>query len=123
MTGQALYAFAAGTLFMSLLLAIGCFIAFRPSAQHVPREAMLIFRAVLALAGGAFAAVISGFLNVGVRSHGWAIKAGGGLAVLVLIYLTNPPDLIERRSSRPRRAVPFSVPRERISNKASQDNQ
>src|SRR6185295_9918671 len=49
---------------------------------------------VLALAGGAFVAIIGGFIQVEAKSARFAIRAGGGLAVFVLIYLLNPPHLL-----------------------------
>lgn len=77
MTAQAYYAFAAGMFFMSMILAIGCFIAFRQDARPIPAQAMWIFRVILALSGAAFAGFLTGFLDIGAKSGGWMIKSGG----------------------------------------------
>lgn len=50
-----------------------------------------VFRTVLALAGAGIGAVIPGFLQVSVKS--W-IRAGGAIAIFVLVYFWNPAQLV-----------------------------
>ena len=81
--------------FMLLLLFIlGVVIYIRDAP--VPREAMFIFRTILALSAGAFGWVIGGTLaltfNVGLVTG----QATTGVALAVLIFLVNPPTLVEK---------------------------
>jgi hypothetical protein len=55
---------------------------------------VFIFRSVLALAAGAFTAFISGFMHVEGKWARFSIRAGGGLAVFLLVYSSNPPHLL-----------------------------
>src|SRR5687767_10856695 len=48
-----------------------------------------VFRIVLALACGGVAAVIPGFLAVNMDAKGLVIRAGGALAVFILVYFWN----------------------------------
>lgn len=96
---------------MALLLAIGCFIAFRPNAQEIPNQAMWIFRVVMALSGAAFAVILTGFLDIAVQSGGWKIRTGGGLAVFLLLYLSNPPGYLRDRLRSPHKPVRVSFKR------------
>jgi hypothetical protein len=50
-----------------------------------------VFRTVLALAGAGIGAVIPGFLQVSVKS--W-IRAGGAIAIFILVYFWNPAQLV-----------------------------
>jgi hypothetical protein len=115
-------AFASGMLFMALLLLVGCLIAFRPNARPIPPEAMWIFRVILSLAGGAFAGILTGFLDIRTSFLGWTIRAGGGLAVFIALYRLNPPSLVERRMVlQQRRPIRINIPPERINDKSSED--
>jgi hypothetical protein len=107
---------------MSLILLIGCFIAFRQDARPIPPQAMWIFRVVLALSGAAFAGFLTGFLDITAKSNGWIVRSGGGLAVLILLYMLNPPDLLNRQAARPRKPVRFTIPPERINDRSKDDN-
>ncbi len=50
-----------------------------------------ILRIVLALAGGGVGAVIPGFLDLNINSRGkLALRAGGALAVFVVLYFWSP---------------------------------
>jgi hypothetical protein len=50
-----------------------------------------ILRIVLALAGGGVGGVIPGFLDLNMKvSTKWALRAGGGLAVFVVLYFWSP---------------------------------
>lgn len=51
----------------------------------------LVLRVMLALAAAAIAAGIPGFINVQI---GPGIRAGGALAVFLLVYAFNPPALL-----------------------------
>jgi hypothetical protein len=53
----------------------------------------LVFRVVMALAAGGVAAGIPGFFNLETDIPGLTIRAGGALAVFVLIYRLNPAKL------------------------------
>ncbi|RZM81894.1 hypothetical protein [Leptolyngbya iicbica] len=50
-----------------------------------------VFRVVLALAAAGVAAIIPGLINVNISG---IVKAGGAIAVFVLIYLLNPASLV-----------------------------
>jgi hypothetical protein len=54
---------------------------------------------VLSLACGGVAAVIPGFLAVSMDKAGIAIRAGGALAVFLLVYFFNPAQLVASPSS------------------------
>ncbi len=56
---------------------------------------LLVFRSVLALSAGSMAAAIPGFLQVEANAVGIAIRAGGALAVFLLVYRVNPAQLIQ----------------------------
>jgi hypothetical protein len=83
--------FTSGIIFLLLLFIMGIIIYFRK--ESVPESAMFIFRTVLALGGAAFAAIMTGFINIKIGKE--IIKAGGALAVFVVIYKVNPPKIIE----------------------------
>jgi len=55
---------------------------------------ILVFRTVLALSAGGAAATIPGFLNIETDLPRLVIRAGGGLAVFLLIYRFNPVRLV-----------------------------
>lgn len=80
--------FGSACLFLIGFLAIALLI---PNPTPFQRET---FRIVLSLAAAAFAQAIPGVLRVGVTSGGtgvdWKIRAGGALAVFVIIYFLNP---------------------------------
>jgi hypothetical protein len=111
---QAYLAFGAGMLFMAVLLAIAILILHRPVDRPVPRESMLIFRVVLALAAGAFAAILTGFLDVSAKSAVWTLRTGGGLAVFVMIYLVDPPERLDKNIRSPKKPKKIAVPPERL---------
>ncbi len=50
-----------------------------------------VFRAVLALAAGGIAAMVPGFLEVQIKA---LLRAGGALAVFVMVYFFNPAQLV-----------------------------
>ena len=65
-----------------------------------------VFRIVLALSAGGFAGTFSGFLDV--KWNGW-IKAGGGLAVFVIVYFCVPAVIAETGASNPTHQVAGSL--------------
>jgi hypothetical protein len=82
-----------GITFLVVLLCIALFVPNPTDFQ------IFIFRTVLGLAAGAFATIISGFINIDVLWKKFTLRAGAGLAVFVLIYMVNPPQLIKEYSS------------------------
>ncbi len=85
-------AFAFGVMFVATLLVLA--VAF---PQPTPFQ-YHIFRIVLALACGGVAAVIPGFLAVRMDKKGLVIRAGGALAVFLLVYFFNPAQLVTAAS-------------------------
>ena len=81
---------------MGLAFVFGCvalaavlWLAFR--AETLSEQQFEILRIVLALAGGGVGAVIPGFLDVSVKaSTKLALRAGGALAVFVVLYFWSP---------------------------------
>lgn len=100
-----------GISFLVVMLAIACILTFRKNASPVPREAMFVFRVVVALAGAAFGGALTGFLLVGWEYDSFYIHAGGGLAIFVLLYMKNPPQLVDtyKRPS-PGKPREFTIP-------------
>jgi hypothetical protein len=85
MTTDKILAFAFGVVFVVVML---CLAVFFPN----PTETQwFIFRVVLALAAAGVGAVLPGLLNV---QAGPAIRAGGALALFVIVYWFNPPKLL-----------------------------
>jgi hypothetical protein len=80
-TLQTWLSFIFGVIFLSLLLLIA-FLRPEPSSFQYN-----IFRTVMALAGGAAAAVIPGFIEL--KFGNW-LRAGGGLAVFLVLYFYVP---------------------------------
>jgi len=78
-------AWISGSIFVALMLIIAIFIKDPSPFQY------FVFRAVLAISAAAFAAVIPGILNL---KLGTWLQAGGAFAVLVLVYLFSPANLV-----------------------------
>ncbi|MGA9567021.1 MAG: hypothetical protein WBS19_15980 [Candidatus Korobacteraceae bacterium] len=79
---EKLAAFAFGVVFIATMLAI---------AHLVPNPTptqWFMFRVVLALAAGGIAAVIPGLIAVNASKY---VRAGGAIAVFLLVYWFNPP--------------------------------
>jgi hypothetical protein len=79
---QAIFVF--GIAFVVILIVLAIFFPNPTPFQYV------VFRAVLALAAAGVAALIPGLLNVDIP----AVKAGGALAVFVLIFYFSPAGLV-----------------------------
>jgi hypothetical protein len=76
-------------LFGCVALAVVLWLAFR--GQDLSDQQFEILRTVLALAGGGIAAVIPGFLDVDLKTTTkLALRAGGALAVFVVLYFWSP---------------------------------
>ena len=78
-------AFAFGVAFVIVLLAIALFVP-RPTDFQ-----FWVFRVVLSLAAAGIGAVLPGFITVDVKPY---VRAGGALALFVLVYWFNPPKLV-----------------------------
>jgi hypothetical protein len=77
--------FAFGLLFITTLLVI---------AIAIPEPTKFqwnIFKTILALSGAAIAAFLPGFINVEINNY---IRAGGSLAVFVILFFYNPAELV-----------------------------
>jgi len=85
MAQQQAAAYLFGVAFVVVMLVIAVLFP-RPTVFQV-----FVFRVVLALAAAGVAAMIPGFLNV---ELGNAIRAGGAIAVFIVIYFLNPASLV-----------------------------
>src|SRR5215813_4281404 len=92
-TWEKVAGFAFGVLFVAALLVLA--IAF-PQPTSFQYE---VFRIVLAIACGGVAAVIPGFLALSMDAKGVVIRAGGALAVFLLVYFFSPARLVSSASS------------------------
>lgn len=86
-TVQTVLAFAFGVCFVATMLIIALLQPNPTSYQFG------VFKTVLALAGAGVAAVIPGFLEI--KFRGW-LRAGGALAVFVVLYFFNPAGMVVR---------------------------
>jgi hypothetical protein len=78
-------AFAFGCVFVAVILTL----AFTSSSLDDRRFEIL--RIVLSLAGGGIGGVIPGFLDLNMKAGTkWALRAGGGLAVFIVLYFWSP---------------------------------
>jgi hypothetical protein len=82
---QIILAFSFGVVFVTVLLVLSVAI------QNPTATTFFIFRTVLALAAAGVGAVIPGLLVVNVSK---LVRAGGALALFVLVFLVNPPALV-----------------------------
>ena len=105
-------AFAFGVVFVGLLFAVGCVMAFRGNAAPIPEDAMFIFRVVLSLAAAGIGAILPGFLNIEGQLANFTVRSGGALALFLLVYRINPPTLLPRRIPTPRKPVRRPVNRD-----------
>jgi hypothetical protein len=78
-------AFTFGIVFIAILLSIA-FLVPNPTVTQ-----WLVFRVVLALAAAGIAAIIPGLIVVNVSN---VVRAGGAIALFVLVYWFNPPKLV-----------------------------
>ncbi len=85
---ERVFAAVSGAGFLLIILAIVILVPKPTEFQE------FTFRLVLALAAGAFAGLIAGFINIEKKGPKSALRAGGGLAVFVIVYFVNPPKII-----------------------------
>lgn len=82
---QQYFAFAFGVIFVSILLTLSVYFPNPTSFQYT------VFKTVLSLSAAGVAAMIPGFLQVNISA--W-LRAGGALAVFVVVYFYNPAQLV-----------------------------
>ena len=86
-------AFTFGCVFMAVIQALA-FIGDRLDNQRFE-----ILRIVLALAGGGIGGVIPGFLDLNMKAgQKWTLRAGGGLAVFIVLYFWSPAHWVAPQS-------------------------
>jgi peptidoglycan/LPS O-acetylase OafA/YrhL len=87
-------AFAFGCVFVAAVLVL----AFQ--GQSLDDRRFEILRIVLALAGGGVGGVIPGFLDLNMKAGTrWALGAGGGLAVFIVLYFWSPAHWVTPQPS------------------------
>lgn len=91
---QSIVSVATGIVFLVTLLVIAFFVKTPTEFQE------FVFRTVLAIAAGAFATVMSGFLQLEGKWKQFSLRAGAGLAVFIFVYAVNPPKLIQKYAIR-----------------------
>lgn len=87
MTPDVIAAFTFGVVFVIVLLGFSALIPRPTPFQYT------VYRIVLSLAAAGVAATVPGFLNVNLDAKGVAIRAGGALAVFVIVYFLKPAGL------------------------------
>jgi hypothetical protein len=88
-----LYAFYFGVFFAVILLAIAVF------GRDMAPLGTLICRVILALVAAGIGAVIPGMIDVNVQP---VIRAGGAIALFVIVFWFNPPTLVGAPKDPPR---------------------
>lgn len=89
-----------GVVFIVAMLVIAVAFPEPTSFQYV------VFRIVLALAASGVAAFVPGFLQVDV---GKSVRAGGAIAVFVIIYFFSPAGLVTQTTPDPAPTDPFTI--------------
>ena len=87
-TIQMWLAFVFGVVFILTMLIIAL------AVPNPTPSSFLTFRVVLALAAAGIAAVIPGFIDVELRWLKIVIRAGGAIAIFVIVYLLKPAALV-----------------------------
>lgn len=91
---QVIVAFSFGIAFVIVLMVVA-FVFPRPTSFQYN-----VFRIILSLAAAGVAAMIPGFINVELnKSSEFIIRAGGALAVFVIVYFFNPANLALQNES------------------------
>lgn len=104
MTAQVITAFGFGLGFVIALLLLAIFFPKPTPFQYN------VFRIILSLAAAGVAATIPGFIDLNLSAGTQlAIRAGGALAVFVMVYFFNPAQLAVQSGPAPD-AFSFSVP-------------
>ena len=101
--GDKIAAYVFGVVFLVVLLGVVITVP-RPTDPQ-----WFVFRVILALAAAGIGAVVPGFISVTVSSY---VRAGGAIALFVLIYWFNPPLLVNNSSTKPGESLvaPSSTP-------------
>lgn len=102
-TGQLIAAGFFGVMFLLLMLIVA-------TAIPNPTDFQInVFRVILAVTAGAFGAIVPGFLELEIKHNQvlW-LRAGGALALFLIIYWWNPPTLAKQHSM-PQPASPASI--------------
>ncbi|HUS06734.1 MAG TPA: hypothetical protein VMZ52_10575 [Bryobacteraceae bacterium] len=86
---EKLLAYFSGILFITVMLVLSLVVGNPTPSQF------FTFRLVLALAAAGFGAVIPGFISVNVSN---VVRAGGAIALFVIVFLLNPPALVATAS-------------------------
>lgn len=81
---------ASGAIFLLVILALAVLVP-EPKPFQI-----FAFRVVLAVAASAFGCAIPGLLHIEGRVAMFTLRAGGALALALLVYKFNPPELITR---------------------------
>jgi VIT1/CCC1 family predicted Fe2+/Mn2+ transporter len=81
---------ASGAFFLLVILLLAVFIPDPKPFQ------IFAFRVVLAVAASAFGCAIPGLLHIESRAAMFTLRAGGALALALLVYAFNPPELVTR---------------------------
>ncbi|MGD0207680.1 MAG: hypothetical protein ABSC89_08770 [Verrucomicrobiota bacterium] len=101
---QVILAFIFGCVFICALLVLAIFIPNPTSFQYQT------FRIVIALAAAGVAAMIPGFLKLEINATADVIiRAGGALAVFVVVYFFNPAQVLGQSNSRDSTLSPQSI--------------
>jgi hypothetical protein len=88
LTPQLLLAVALGVFFLLLIIALVVWIE-NPTTQQ-----MWVFRVTMSLAAAAIGAIIPGFLHIEGQLANFAVRTGGAVALFVIVYTINPPELV-----------------------------
>lgn len=86
---ETILAFLFGLIFCGILAYAGL------RTEPIPPQPFFFLRVLSALSAAGIAAVIPGFIHLKIAHRGvLSLRAGGALAVFVLIYLVNPPTVL-----------------------------
>ena len=110
-TWEKIGAFVFGVVFIGIMLSIALFIPVPTDFQK------FVFRIVLALAAAGIGAVVPGFLQVQLPPY---IRAGGAIALFIIIYWFNPPALFEKSSKINLEEQPIITPTPTVSQESSE---
>lgn len=88
LTPQLVLAVALGVFFLLLIIALVVWIE-NPTPQQ-----MWVFRVTMSLAAAAIGAIIPGFLHIEGKLANFAVRTGGAIALFMIVYNINPPELV-----------------------------
>ncbi len=103
LAAQIILAFIFGVIFVVVLIVLAVKFPNPTSFQRT------IFRITLSLAAAGVAAMIPGFINLDVNpTTGLVIRAGGALAIFVIVFFFNPADRPEQEREAQQLSKPFA---------------